>query len=429
MNHLKKKLSLLLSACLFICCVFADCSVARAETVYQHLIVSISADDLTMYTGQLDSLSINTIIYSWTGASIDCDSDYDSIKKAEEEVLSNLIWTSSDASVLQFVSDHVYDELGNLSEYVTVKKLTSSNYKLSDKLSQVQLMAMSEGTATVTVKSKLMNQSMKCKVTVKNTELAPDNPVFYVGNSYTFSMRGNADAVSFSSSDAAIAAIDASTGVMKTKKAGKATISCLADDGSTYKYKVNVKKKGLSYTKLTTYYYEESRKFPLVAAGIDVKSWKSSNKKVCTVVNNGTIGTLKTQGTGTCTITCTAKDGKKYTCKLTVAGGKPWGGLKGGYRPTLSTVKKHGYFNDINTIKDYGTAIVTIIERDHEFSLGNGNTPLTHADCDSTEKTLKQRFPDKTIKCAVSDSSDYMLFTNNSGTKSGRIYVSCYYVE
>ena len=53
---------------------------------------------------------------------------------------------------------------------------------------------------------------------------------------------------------------------------------------------------------------------PSNAADMSVK-WKTSNKKVATVDQNGKV---KAVGKGTCTITCMAKDGSKVTAKVKI---------------------------------------------------------------------------------------------------------------
>lgn len=426
MNHLKKIVLCLLTACLFLSAVLCDASAAQAKSIYSRISIYGSCQSTTVYTDQRSSLI--GVIKSYASTS---NSDKERMQKALDKVDADLVWTTSNPDVVQFLSGYTTDENGQ-PVTVTVKKLTRKNNYLRTALSSAQLIGLSEGTSTVTVKSKLLNQTLKYKVTVKKAELAADNGVFYAGNSYTFSMRGDATAESFASSDPSIASIDAATGKLKAKKTGKVTISCVADDGNTYKCRLKIRKKGLSYTKLTSYYYTGMSKghyttFPLVAAGIDVKSWKSSNPKVCTVVNLGSVGNLQMRSTGKCTITCTDTKGKKYTCKLTVTGGKTWGGLNNGYRPTLSTLKTHGYYKDINKVMDYGNVIVTIIEYDHDISLGNGNKPLTHQDCENTRQILRERFPYQTVEYAVG--GDYLLFTNNSGTENGRLWLSCYYVN
>ncbi len=308
-------------------------------------------------------------------------------------------------------------------------------YKTAGSLAEgnqvVTLLALAEGTSTITVRSDLLKQSYKCKITVKNAELTCDDKLYYEKNTYHFSMKGNATGVSYSSSNPEVATLDEKTGVVTTKKTGTVTISCVADDGKTYTCKLKVRKRGLSYTKLTTYYYIGFRKgcytyFPLIAEGIEVKSWKSSNKKICKVEKKGGAARLKMLGTGKTTITCTSKDGAKFKCKVTVVGGKKWGGLSGGYQPKVSTIKKHGYFKDINSVMDFGDVVVCMYEYDHKIKLGNGNKRLSKKTIEAAKKILENRYPDKTIQTF---GGDYLCFTNNNGKKIGRIWYSCYYVE
>lgn len=402
-----KGLVLLLGVILF---TLAGSKLVYAKAKYSSFIWT-AYTDVECYVGE-ESVGIPFWLY--TGA-LD--------EAAKEEVLADLEWKTSDASVACICED---------KGRVNGEAIKGEPKKTLKGKSYAYIYGVSEGTATITIKSKLTGITHKMKVTVKGTGLAADNKVFYAGKSYTFSIRGgDMNGVAYSSSDESVATIGETTGIMEAKKAGKTTISCLADDGNTYKYKVTVKKKGLSYTKLTSYYFTGMKEgcytqFPLVAAGIDVKSWKSSNKKVCKVINNGTVGILEMRGTGSCKITCTAKDGKKYTCKLTVVGGKVWSGLNSGYRPTLSELKKHGYYNEINKMMDYGNVIVTIQETQHEISLKNGNTPLVHEDGENAELILKARFPDKKIEGKW---SDYLGFNNDSRSKYGCLRLHYYYVS
>lgn len=408
----------ILALCIVLSILVTDKREVHAEGIHSSFSMSFSVDDITLYVNQEEYLLSAWISYMHTDGYSDSD-----VEKAREKIKKDLTWKSSDASVVGFVTSKRYDIEGNKT-YETVGKLSSGEQS-------AWLYALSEGTATITVKSSILNQSCKCKVTVKNAELTCGDKVFYEKNNYTFSMKGNAVGVSYASSNEEVAVVDEKTGVVKTKKTGEATISCIADNGETYTYKMQVKKRGLSYTKLTTYYYTGFTKgaytyFPLVAKGIVVKSWKSSNKKICKVEKCGSLGRLKMLGTGKATITCTGKDGTKFKCKLTVVGGKKWGGLNGGYRPTLSTLKKHGYFKDINSVMDYGDVVIYIEEIDHEINLGNGNKRLTTKEKEKAEKILGNRYPGKFIGLT---GGDYLCFTSDNGKKGGRIQYTCYYVD
>lgn len=419
MGKFKKVKALVLSMCLVLSILFTGTTEVYADSIYSRFTLFLHRSDMTVYLNQTDISQFMHVIYTKMGYS---DAAFE---KAYDKICNDLVYKSSDASVVSFVTMTHNDEEGNKTYETSGKKVGSA---------RVTLLGVSEGTATITVKSSVLNKTFKFKVTVKNAELDCEDDVYYDNNKYTFSMKGNATGVSYSSSDKSVAIINKKTGLVKTKKPGTTTISCVADDGKTYTYKMKVKKRGLNYTKLTTYYYTGMIKgyytyFPLVAAGIDVKSWKSSNEKVCKVENYGRLGKLKMLGTGKTTITCTSKSGKKYTCKLTVVGGKPWGGLSKGYQPTLSTIKKHGYFKDINSVMDYGDVIITLLEYDHEIKLGNGNKPIDLTDelILHGGKLLEERYPYRNIKSA--GGGDYLCFSSDNGKKIGRIWYSCYYVD
>lgn len=388
----------------------ARCETVNAKSsIYDNYRIRISASELTVYTGMCAENFSASLSYSYVkGYS---DGDY---KKATKKINDNLIWTSSDPSVVGF-----YDTLDNNNQVKTVGK---------QKGAYVSLYGIAEGTATVTVKSALIGKSYKCKVTVKNAELICADAVYYAGNTYRFTMAGNVAGVNFSSSDTSVAKINAQTGTVKTLKAGKCTLSCVADDGKTYKYKLKVQHPGLNYTTLTTYYYTGFKKgcyikFPLVAKGIDVKSWSSSNTKICKVEKQGALGILATTGVGKCTITCTAKNGKKYTCKLTVVGGKSWGGLNNGFIPKLSDVKKHGYIKDINTVQDYGTVIVILYDQDDQIKW-NSHKKLDSEIMDEQKYVLQRRYPDRQIDFG---GNDLVLCRSDNGKQYGRPTVYYYY--
>lgn len=385
----------------------------QASSIYSEFYLSPSNYSLTIYTNQpvhsfQARLGYSTMKYSASA-----------LDSASKKIRDDLVFQSSDASIVSFVT-YTHNAADGKITYDTTNKLTTGK-------NGIQIIGLSEGTATITMKSRLLNSSYKTKITVKDAELFCEDTIFYNNNTYNFTMNGNASAIRFTSSNEAVATVNASTGAVKTKKTGTTTISCVADNGKTYTQKMKIQKCGLSYTKLTTYYYTGFRKgcytyFPLVAKGIDVKNWKSSNKKICKVINLDSLGKLQMRGTGKCTITCTSTEGKKYKCKLTVVGGKKWGGLSGGYQPTLSTLKKHGYFKDIDSVKDYGDVIVIIQEYDRQIKLGNGNKQLP----DNIEQLTLDKHPGKYY---TSSWGDYLCFKSNDGKKYGRLRVSWYYLS
>ena len=131
--------------------------------------------------------------------------------------------------------------------------------------------------------------------------------------------------VTWKSSNTSVATVS-SAGVVTGKKAGTATITCTAKDGSGVKAtcKITVTK---PVTKITL-----NKAAASIKAGKTVKLsaavtptnatdrsviWSSSNTSIATVSSTGVVTAKKA---GTVTITCKAKDGSgvKATCKITV---------------------------------------------------------------------------------------------------------------
>ena len=392
---------------------FGNCETVHAkQSIYDTYDLRLNMSEVTIYTRK-------DAVYFYPTVSYSPKSDYtqQAYQKATEKINNELVWTSNDPSIVGL--DDRYDADNQL--------ITSASYTGPG----VRVYGLSEGTTTVTVKSALLGKTCKCKVTVKYAELTSSDQVFYAGNTYQFSMKGNAAAVNFSSSDPAIATIDEQTGNVTTLKKGKCQLSCVADDGRTYNYELKVQTPSLNYTSLTTYYYKGFQSgsytnFPLVAMGVDVKNWTSSNKKVCKVEKHGNLGIIMTTGTGKCTITCTAKNGKKYKCKLTVVGGRNWGGLRNGYLPKVSEMKKHGYYKDINTIKDYGNVIVCLYDFGGEMNWKNGNKELNTDQLYMQRDILRSRYPGREIGMG---GNDLLLCKSQNGKQFGRISVTYYYVK
>lgn len=134
---------------------------------------------------------------------------------------------------------------------------------------------------------------------------------------------------------------------------------------------------------------------------------------------------MSATGVGKCTITCTAKSGKTYQCKLTVVGGKKWGGLSNGYRPKLSDVKKHGYIKDINTVQDYGSVIVVLYDIDNVIKWNSHKKPASEV-LDQQMSTLQQRYPGREIGVG---GNDLVLCYSDDGKQYGRPSVYYYYVK
>ena len=131
--------------------------------------------------------------------------------------------------------------------------------------------------------------------------------------------------VTFKSSNSSIASVS-NKGTIRARKRGNAVITCTAADGSgisatcmvTVKQqvqKITIKKARITMTKGTTKQLTASI-CPKTADNQAVQ-WSSSNEKVATVDNNGTVTAV---GAGEAVINCTAQDGSKSSgkCKITV---------------------------------------------------------------------------------------------------------------
>lgn len=76
----------------------------------------------------------------------------------------------------------------------------------------------------------------------------------------------------------------------------------------------NLQGHGASLNKANATIYVGST-FNLKVSGTSAQTWKSSKKKIATVSSKGVV---RAKAAGTCNITVFCKNGKKYTCKVTV---------------------------------------------------------------------------------------------------------------
>lgn len=111
---------------------------------------------------------------------------------------------------------------------------------------------------------------------------------------------------------------------------------------------------------------------------------------------------------------------------MTVVGGKNWGGLRNGYLPKVSEMKKHGYYKDINTIKDYGNVIVCLYDFGGEMNWKNGNKELNTDQLYMQSDILRSRYPGCEIGMG---GNDLLLCKSQNGKQYGRISVTYYYVK
>ena len=202
--------------------------------------------------------------------------------------------------------------------------------------------AKKAGSATITVTTKDGGHTASCDVTVTTAAVAvtgisvvPATLTLTEGESETLtatvlpSNATNKD-VTWSSSSAAVATVDAN-GKVTAVKAGSATITATTvDGGKTATCSVTVKAGTVAVTGVTvsptSLTLTEGETSTLTAtvspsnASNKTVKWESSKTSVATVDANGKVTAVKE---GTATITVTTNDGgKKATCSVTVKAGK-----------------------------------------------------------------------------------------------------------
>lgn len=222
----------------------------------------------------------------------------------------------------------------------------SSNPSVVSVTSKGKITCKKAGTATITVASKQnpkVKDTIKIKVVQRATKLTASTNGYTIKKSLTVTKGKSvkvaitaapADAsnkVTWKSSKSSVAKVD-KNGKITAKKAGTATITATAKDGSKKKVSFKVKVVTGKVSKITV----DKTEVALVVGGTSAEAtatvkatvktsgkkaskvvgWTTSNKKVATVKN----GKITAVAEGTATITVKATDGsnKKATVKVTV---------------------------------------------------------------------------------------------------------------
>ncbi len=203
---------------------------------------------------------------------------------------------------------------------------------------EIGINALTPGTATITVTDVLTDKTVSCEVTVERkvipvtgVSVTPTTKTLTEGESFTLVATvqpADADnkSVSWSSSDASVASVDASGKVLALKPGTAVITATTQDGGKTATCTVTVERKVISVTGVsvtpTTKTLTEGESFTLVAtvqpADADNKSvnWSSSDASVATVDASGKVLALKP---GTAIITAITQDGgKTASCTVTV---------------------------------------------------------------------------------------------------------------
>ncbi len=223
--------------------------------------------------------------------------------------------------------------------YVDIQSVSSSKTSVAtvSKTSsrKVTITAKKAGTTTVTVKD-IYGNSYKCTVTVKNvlvTGVTLNKSALTLDIGKTASLTATVapsnatnQNVTWISSNKSVATVS-SSGVVTAVKAGTATITALAADGSGYNATCEVTVNPqlvtgitLSASALTLEIGETSTLTATITPGTATNknlTWGTSNTSVVTVSASGKITAT---GAGTATITATARDGSgiQAACEVTV---------------------------------------------------------------------------------------------------------------
>ena len=159
MGNSKKWKALVLSLCMVMSVLLGGTTeVYAANNVYEYMGIELDESPMTIYTNQIDSkfVSISGTCHSGN------EDDYDAMM---EKILKDTVCTSSDESVVSFLTEQIYDD-----ETGEMLNKTSGKINLQDGL-DLTLLGVSPGTATITVKSNILNETFKFKVTVKDAGL------------------------------------------------------------------------------------------------------------------------------------------------------------------------------------------------------------------------------------------------------------------
>jgi uncharacterized protein YjdB len=218
---------------------------------------------------------------------------------------------------------------------------SSSNNAVATVGQNGKVTAVAKGTATITVTTADGNKTATCKVTViakvASVSLNKSALTLNIGDEETLIATitpSNADdqAVSWSSSNNAVAAVD-QNGKVKAVAKGTATITVTTADGNktaTCEVTVIAKVASVSLNKpaLTLNVGDEETLIATITpsnADDQAVSWSSDKPDVATVDQNGKVKALKA---GKAIVTVTTHDGgKTATCEVTVQGGE--GGTEG----------------------------------------------------------------------------------------------------
>ena len=263
----------------------------------------------------------------------------------------------------------------------------SSSTKVATVSSDGVVTGVKAGTATITCTSAATGAKATCKVTVGYVKLDQTEAILEKTKTLTltptvYPSSLTDKSVTWASSDKKVATVS-NDGVVTGVKSGTVTITCTSvATGLKTTCKVTVGFVKLDKTEATLEKYKTLTLTPTVyPSALTDKSvtWKSSNKKVAMVANDGTVIGVKS---GTATITCTSNaTGLKTTCKVTVGFvklDKTETALEKGSTMTLkATVYPSALEDKSVTWKSSNTAIATVTSKGKVTGVKAGTATIT----------------------------------------------------
>ena len=207
-------------------------------------------------------------------------------------------------------------------EYGEETLFASSNPKVVTVDEEGRVTGVRPGTAYITARE--ADTSATTQVTVEKTTITLSTPsqIVYVGQAVqlaaAYSPADSGLSVSWKSSNPSVIRVNES-GMAQGLRPGSSVVSATLSNGSSAKVTLTVKRAGLRLDKKSATLYEG--KTVTLTAEItpddvgEVVTFTSSNKKVATVDQSGTITAV---GSGYATISATLKGGARATCSVTV---------------------------------------------------------------------------------------------------------------
>ncbi len=188
-------------------------------------------------------------------------------------------------------------------------KWTSSNKAVATVSTKGVVKAVKTGSTTIT--ATVANKKYTCKVTVPTIKLNATSLTVEESNTYTLKVLGTSKAITWSTSNKAIATVT-SKGVVKGIKGGTVTITAKVSN-KKYTCKITVPVIKLNKTEVSIGVGKTSNLN--ISGSSKAVTWSSSNTAIATVTSKGVVKGIKA---GKATITATVL-GKKFNCTVTIS--------------------------------------------------------------------------------------------------------------